>query len=136
MAVLDTAAIIDLSRRASSPLRERAWAALRERLDEGDLLATTRFNAAELLAGIHLARDPLAEATKVEFALRWLTILEFDDRSAQTYGKLYARLRRDGRLVADMDLLIASVAIANGDSVVTRNVRHFTGIPGLIVNSY
>jgi len=35
-----------------------------------------------------------------------------------------------------MDLVIASVALANGHSVVTRNIRHFAGLPGLVVHSY
>jgi predicted nucleic acid-binding protein len=136
MAVLDTATIIDLGRRATSPVRRRAWQAVRARLAAGETLTTTRFNVAELYTGIELARDSSDEAAKVAFALRWLAVLEFDDRGARAYGKLFSFLQPSGRLPADMDLLIASVAVANGHSLVTRNARHFAEIPRLVVHSY
>lgn len=136
MAVLDTATIIDLGRRAASPTRRCAWQAVRARLTAGEALATTRFNVAELNVGIELARDSKAEAAKVAFALRWLAVLEFDERGARAYGKLYSVIHPTGRLPADMDLLIASVAVAHGHSLITRNARHFSGIPNLVVHSY
>jgi predicted nucleic acid-binding protein len=35
-----------------------------------------------------------------------------------------------------MDVLIASVVLVQGERLVTRNVRHFEGIPDLLVESY
>jgi len=136
MAVLDSATLIDLSRRPGSPIRRRAWEAVRARLTAGESLATTRFNVAELYVGAEMSNDPAGEARKIRLVLRWCAVLEFDDRAALAYAKLFARLRAGGRLPADMDLLIGSVALANGHSLVTRNVRHFDGLPGLIVHTY
>lgn len=42
---------------------------------------------------------------------------------------------RDAR-PGETDLLIASVALTNGQTVITRNVKHFPGIPGLSVESH
>jgi predicted nucleic acid-binding protein len=35
-----------------------------------------------------------------------------------------------------MDVLIAAVAMANGQELITRNPRHFADIPGLVVATY
>jgi predicted nucleic acid-binding protein len=35
-----------------------------------------------------------------------------------------------------MDVLIASVVLVHGERIVTRNTRHFEGIPALAVESY
>jgi predicted nucleic acid-binding protein len=49
----------------------------------------------------------------------------------ERFGRIRGQLRRDGNLVGDMDLLIASTAIAHDLTLVTRNRRHFERIPGL-----
>ncbi len=136
MAVLDTAAIIDLFRRPRAPVRRRAWHAVRARVSAGETMVTTRINVAELYAGVQLSHDPVAESAKVEFALGWLDVLEFNDHAAHVFGAQYSSLRRIGRLCGDMDLLIAAIAVANGHSVLTPNVRHFAGIPFVTVYPY
>jgi predicted nucleic acid-binding protein len=35
-----------------------------------------------------------------------------------------------------MDLLIAAIAIAHGQELLTRNPNHFAGIRGLVVEAY
>lgn len=68
--------------------------------------------------------------------LRFLTsfsVLDFDENSARVYGELAAVQRRAGRLCGDMDILIASVALAHGQVLATRNAKHFDGLPGLVV---
>ncbi len=53
--------------------------------------------------------------------------LESVDRTA----KIYAELRRSGQSLADADLLIAGVALANDLRLATRNHKHFGRIDGL-----
>lgn len=65
-----------------------------------------------------------------------LTILPFDDVCAPVYGRIKAGLERKGRPRFEPDLQIASIAIQNGLTVVTGNVRHFAGIPGLKVENW
>jgi len=45
-------------------------------------------------------------------------------------------MRNKGSPIADFDLLIASVAVAHGQSILTRNKKHFEKVPGLIVDSW
>jgi len=135
MAVLDTTILVDLMRKRQSPAARRAAEVLRELLADGDTLMTTRFNTAELYVGTEMSQDPTGEAARVDAALAPLRILDFDDAAARVYGRLEASLRSAGRPVGDMDALIASVALSNRQSVVTRNARHFQGIAGLVVHA-
>jgi len=65
-----------------------------------------------------------------------LTILPFDLESALIHGRLKSGLERSGRPRFDPDLQIAAIAIRNRLVVVTGNVRHFAGIPGLKVENW
>jgi predicted nucleic acid-binding protein len=65
-----------------------------------------------------------------------LTILPFDHESALIYGRLKSELERSGRPRFDPDLQIAAIAIRHRLIVVTGNVRHFQGIPGLKVENW
>ena len=135
MAVLDTTILVDLLRKRQGPAARRAAAVLRALVADGEVLMTTRFNTAGLYVGTELSSDPDGEAARVDAALAPLRILDFDDAAARAYGRIEASLRSSGRPVGDMDALIASVALSNGQSVVTRNARHFQPIPGLVVHA-
>lgn len=50
-------------------------------------------------------------------------------RAAEIYADLYQR----GQLIGDADILIAATALEHNLSVVTRNEKHFSRIPGLTV---
>jgi len=65
-----------------------------------------------------------------------LTILDFDEASARVFGRLTAELYARGTPRGDMDTLIASVVLVHGDRLVTRNAKHFEGIPALVVETY
>jgi predicted nucleic acid-binding protein len=65
-----------------------------------------------------------------------LRVLPFDASAALRYGELRAELERQGTPVGDADLRIASIALANGLTVVTGNVRHFEKVPGLLVENW
>ena len=70
----------------------------------------------ELLRAQHLL-------TRTEELLEQIIIVPIDDVAAAQFDLLRAsrRFRKIGRA----DLLIASIALANSATVVTRNVRHF-----------
>lgn len=63
-------------------------------------------------------------------------ILEFDDAAARVFGRITAYLQTQGTPRGDMDVLIASVAVVHGERIVTRNTKHFEGLPGLLVETY
>ena len=65
-----------------------------------------------------------------------LPILPFDAGAARRYGEIRAQLERQGTMLGDADLCIASIALARDLTIVTGNVRHFQRVPGLSVENW
>lgn len=59
------------------------------------------------------------------------SILPVTEESVTISADLYARLRKTGQMLDDIDILIAGVAIANNLVFVTRNKNHFERIKEL-----
>ena len=98
---------------------------------------TSAVNAAEIYYGI-LRKEGLESLLRFydDQVFPQLTILPFDRESALIYGRLKSGLERSGRPRFDPDLQIAAIAIRHRLIVVTGNVRHFAGIPGLKVENW
>lgn len=106
---------------------------------------TSAVNVAEIHYGIQRLRVRKSVAPdRAESLLRFfenevfarLTVLPFDRECAVVYGRLKAELERKGRPRFEPDLQIASIAVHRGLTVVTENIRHFAGIPGLRVENW
>lgn len=59
-------------------------------------------------------------------------MLPFDRAALDQFN----RLRKQGIRIGTMDLRIASIALVHGATVVTRNLRDFTKVPGLVVEDW
>lgn len=91
---------------------------------------------AELLFG---ARKSLRVAENLDKLGRFFASFEslpFDDRAADFYGTTRALLAKAGTPIGVNDLLIASIALAHDLTVVTRNTKEFTRVPGLRVEAW
>ena len=135
MACLDTTILIDATNRRTKSNRN-AIRKIQELLVKGEVFVTTRFNVAELYVGIARSDHPEREEAKVQNLLNYISVLEFDDRSAWVIGQITAYLQKRGTPVGDMDVLIAATAIASGHTLITRNPSHFENIPHLVVEDY
>ena len=60
---------------------------------------------------------------------------DFDIHAASVYSDIKSRLEEVGKLPAELDLQIASVAIANNLILVTRNVQDFLAIQEIASSS-
>ena len=98
---------------------------------------TTSINGAEIYYGAFqsLNRDIILRAFE-ETVFPNVTILPFDEKSAQVYGKLKAKLEKKEIVKSDPDLRIASIALQHGFILVSGNVRHFQGIPRLKIENW
>ena len=103
---------------------------------DGDRLTTTPLNASELYKGAYNSSRPIEEAKKVRHLLDTLDILEFSIAASETFGKLSIELNRKGNDIGDFDLLIASIVLTHGELLLTKNAKHFSKVPGLVVESY
>jgi predicted nucleic acid-binding protein len=96
-----------------------------------DALHTSRINATELLYGAYNAARIEKNLAIIEPFLAQFTLLEFDETAARYFAQEKARLKKLGAPIADMDLMIASIAIANECVLITNNVKHFERVLGL-----
>ena len=128
MKILDTDVCIELLRGNGRVIEHR-----RRTLDE---VATTWITACELAYGAAKSRAPEANQALVIAFLATLPILELDWAAAGHFGRLKADLERAGTLLADADLLIASIALARGAGLVTGNRRHYERIPELRIEDW
>ena len=135
MACLDTTILIDLIGNKSAN-REKALAKIEQLTGDGEALYTTRFNLAELYVGIARSKSPKAEEKLIGNLLKFIKILEFDERSSRLFGQITAYLQMLGKPVGDMDVLIAATSLASTQRLITRNSRHFKNIPQLKVEEY
>ncbi len=99
-------------------------------LDPGDL-ALSRIVKAELLFGARKSRKVEQNLALLEAFFSQFESLPFDDLAADHYGQLRAALQVKGTVIGANDLLIASVALAHGLTLLTRNRKEFSRVPGL-----
>ncbi len=98
-------------------------------------LSSTTINYAELVYGLK-KRDNKKYLPTVEMIFDNIKIYDFDKKSAKIFATLKADMGKKGLVVADMDLLIASIAIANGETLISNNLKHFEKIDILTVESW
>ncbi|MEA2028492.1 MAG: PIN domain-containing protein [Campylobacterota bacterium] len=99
-------------------------------------LFTTRINATELLYGAYNSAHIEKNLQKIIPFLKNFKILEFDELSSEIFAKLKAKLKKSGNPIADMDLMIASIALANNAILVTNNTKHFERIEELTIENW
>ena len=137
MKCLDSTFLIDV---VEDPSETRGVA---ERLEQGgETLATTVFNAYEVLTGVQSIRDSGQRARLLDHYAKVfarMTVLPLTFADAAKAAEIGGELRRKGVEVG-ADSLTAAVALRNGcDAVVTRNVSHFDrirSVTGLAVVTY
>jgi tRNA(fMet)-specific endonuclease VapC len=85
----------------------------------------------ELYEGAYTSPDPTHRLRAFHQFLDGFVIFGLSDAVMHTFAKTRGRLRQDGKLIADMDLLIAATAVTYDLTLLTRNLRHFERIPDL-----
>jgi toxin FitB len=131
MIILDTNVV-------SEPLKLKPEAAVIHWLNaqEPQTLYLTTINLAELLAGIEImpaGRKRTALKAALDDTIMPLfegRILQFDNKAAEAFAKINAKVQSAGGTISFADCAIAAIAQANGFALATRNVRDFkkTGI--------
>ena len=91
--------------------------------------------AAELRFGA-AKRNSAQLSNQVETILAVMLVVPFDVPTDREYAKLRQLLESSGNSIGPNDLLIAAQARANGQILVTNNVREFTRVPSLQVENW
>ncbi|MEL0046781.1 MAG: type II toxin-antitoxin system VapC family toxin [Deltaproteobacteria bacterium] len=91
--------------------------------------------AAELRFGA-AKRNSARLSNQVETILAAMLVVPVDVPTDREYAKLRQLLESSGNSIGPNDLLIAAQARANGQILVTNNVREFTRVPSLQVENW
>ncbi|MEH1949124.1 MAG: type II toxin-antitoxin system VapC family toxin [Nostoc sp.] len=92
--------------------------------------------AAELYYGAYNSNRVSENLSNAEEFIQNLPVLPLTDPALRKYGELKAELRRIGQTIAEFDLLIASVAVAENYTLVTNNTRHYSRISNLQLENW
>ena len=86
----------------------------------------------EIVYGAEKSQRPEFHLNNMEtILLPAVNIVGFDTKAAYVCGRIRAELEKRGTPLDLADLEIASIAIANGLTLITNNVKHFERVPML-----
>ena len=128
MKLLDTDVCIEILRGNQAVIERR-------RASPDDVV-TTWITACELAYGAARSTRPRENRAVVDEFLSTMPIYGLDRGATRWFGELKAQLERGARTVADADLFIAAIALAQGAELVTGNRRHYGRIPDLVLEDW
>lgn len=98
-------------------------------------LAVSILTFGEIEEGILYGYPQTAQAHAVGFRqfLRGVTVLPLHRRIMHRFAQIRGDLRQRGLIIGDFDIAIAATALQHNLILVTRNVRHFQRVPGLVM---
>ncbi len=91
---------------------------------------------AELWYGVENSNSRDRNAERLRRVLPDLIVWPLTEQSAEVYGRIAAELRRAGRPIGKMDMLIAAIALSLGATTVVSADRDLTAVPGLTVENW
>jgi tRNA(fMet)-specific endonuclease VapC len=96
-------------------------------------LAISVVTYGEVTEGVLFSRNRAVDQQLWRDFLAGFDIIDVTMEIAEVWADVRGSLRKQGNIVPDNDLLIASTALRFGMTVVTGNERHFGRVPGLDV---
>ncbi len=100
-------------------------------LDSEVTVSLSVISLAELYLGTFKSEDPAKNLALVNKLRDTLELVGLDEKTALLYGQIQAVLERNGQVIGDFDVLIASTAIANDMVLITGNIRHYERVKSL-----
>jgi tRNA(fMet)-specific endonuclease VapC len=129
--IADTTFIIDIMRNDQGAIVKA------KKLEQKNIpLIITAPTVFELGVGISLSKKPRQEKTRIHEVLESLPFQPLDYESSQAAGQIYGDKQKTGDMIDPQDAMIAGIAKTSGEKILTRNQKHFQGIPGLTTETY
>ena len=125
MAILDSDIMVGLLRGDGKAKEKIA------QIMEREALSTTTVNSFELFKGAFLSKKREENLKEVNAMLQNINILPFDYKSSIVCAAKFKELSDKGKEISLADLLIASIAISERETLVTRNEKDFGLVDGL-----
>ncbi|MBI4919598.1 PIN domain-containing protein [archaeon] len=129
--IFDTTFLIDVMDNDAS-----AVAKLFDLVGKGEPQLITAPTIFELFSGLARSKKPQQERNKVIKILEGQLVVNFDNNSAEKAGEIDGNLINEGKSIGVIDSMIAGIALEKKDKLLTRNVKDFSRIKGLEVETY
>lgn len=107
-----------------------------EALEKTHTLSISSIVLSELQYGVSNSKNQNQNQINLDIFISRLKIIDFSAKCAFYYGELRAHLKKEGIIIGNNDLFIASHAIAEEAVLVTNNMSEFKRIPKLIVENW
>ena len=91
---------------------------------------------AELVHGVEKSIAVEKNRLALSMLLANMEILDFGVDAAEGYGKIRADLEKKGTAIGSLDMMIAGHAQSLGYTVVTNNVKEFSGVSALRIENW
>ncbi len=99
-------------------------------------VAVSVITVAELRYGVEKLASQHFTQSAVDDFIRYLRVLPWDEEITPFYARLRDYLHKHGTPIGNMDLMIASHALACDYTFVTNNLRHFSRVPDLKLENW
>jgi tRNA(fMet)-specific endonuclease VapC len=91
---------------------------------------------AELVYGIEQSASRDRNMQSLRTALAAWKLWPFDEKSAFEYGRIAAEMRRIGRPMQAVDIMVAAIAFRLGNCTVVSSDSDLVAVPGLTVENW
>ena len=129
--LLDTNAVGDLMNH-----RHGVDVLAKEARQRGAVIGTCELVVAELFFGVENSATKDENLPRLRHALGGLKCWPLSRAASQEFGRLAALLKRQGRPIGAIDVLIAAIAMTMPNCVVVSNDKDMFEIPGLTVENW
>lgn len=118
-------------------IKQRPWSVL-ERFEavSAEQIGISVVTFAELIYGVERSSSIKINLPIIKDFTSRLSVLSWDSKAAEYYGKLRFFLEREGIPIGNMDLMIAAHALSRDIIMVTNNVQHFERVPQLQIENW
>lgn len=96
-------------------------------------IAISAITLGELYYGVSFSEYPEKSLYNLQQFLNLVTILPLPLSASEHFGEIFATLRRQGQLIGNNDMWIASHGLAENLTIVTNNVDEFSRVKDLRV---
>jgi tRNA(fMet)-specific endonuclease VapC len=109
---------------------------VRQARKQGHRIGTAIPVVAELYYGAEYSASRERNMRELNRSLAGIVVWPFDRIAAEEYGRLAAALRRTGRPMQVIDMMIAAIARTLGNCTVVTKDSDFVAVPGLSIEDW
>jgi tRNA(fMet)-specific endonuclease VapC len=109
---------------------------VRDARQRGDRIGTCFPVVGELFFGVEASATRDVNFQRLRRALGRIVCWPFDRKAAEEYGRLAAGLKRSGRVIQQIDIQIAAIALSLGSCTVVTTDSDLAAMPGLVVENW